>query len=298
MTSTLLIAVLAGLGGMLGWGFSEFATKKSVDKIGTIPSLVWAHVFGTIALVVLLLARWVISTTPVSLHFTLAEWGGFVFFGTLQTIVYYFAYKAFEKGKVSVLSPIFASFAGFVALFSILLFGEVVPGALGIALVIIFGGVILINLDVESLKLSKIRLTGVQGLREILIATVLATIWTLGWDKFSTDKDWMVYTTLLFIFMTISAFAIAYFTKTKLLEAKPGVWKFLWLIGIGEVVAYLAITTGYSSTSYTSVVAVLSGASSLPTILLARAFLKERMSTTQAVASGIIIIGIMILAFA
>lgn len=33
MQNYLLIALISGLGGMLGWGFSEFATKKSVDNI-------------------------------------------------------------------------------------------------------------------------------------------------------------------------------------------------------------------------------------------------------------------------
>lgn len=295
MTSALLIAVLAGLGGMLGWGFSEFATKKSVDKIGTISSLVWAHVFGTIALFILLFARLSLSSEPINLYFSLEEWAGFLFFGTLQTVVYYFAYKAFEKGQVSILSPIFASFAGFVALFSVIFFGEVVHGALALALLVIFGGVILINLDIESLKLNKIRIKSVPGLREILIATALATVWTLGWNKFTVGKDWLSYTTLMFVFMTLSAFILAYLSKTNLLEAKPGVWKFLWLIGLGEVVAYLAITTGYSSTSYTSVVAILSGASSLPTIVLARIFLKEKVGRSQVIASIIIIAGIVLL---
>jgi uncharacterized membrane protein len=54
---TLVIAILAGLGGMLGWGFSEFATKKAVDKVGAISSLVWAHVFGTVLLFALLIIK-------------------------------------------------------------------------------------------------------------------------------------------------------------------------------------------------------------------------------------------------
>ncbi len=120
-------------------------------------------------------------------------------------------------------------------------------------------------------------------------------MWTLGWDKFVGNKDWMVYTTLMFVFMTLSACLIASISKINLLEAKSGVWKFLWLIAIGEVVAYLAITLGYSSTAYVSVVAILSGASSLPTIILARIFLKERMTTVQIVSSLIIIAGIVLL---
>lgn len=295
MQNELLIALFAGLGGMLGWGFSEFATKKSVDKIGTISSLVWAHVFGTIILFSLLFSKLFITHIPVIFPTDSSEWFGLLLFGTLQTIVYYFSYKGFEKGKVAILSPIFASFAGLVALLSVLVFREALHIVLVPALILIFGGVILINLDLESLRAKRFRINGVAGLKEIIIATILATIWTLGWDKFTGDKDWMTYTTLMFVFMTLSAFGIAKIAKINLLEVTSGAWKFLWLIALGEVVAYLAITLGYASTSYTSVVAILSGASSLPTIILARIFLKEKIARMQTIASLIIIAGIILL---
>lgn len=296
VNNALLVAILAGLGGMLGWGFSEFATKKSVDKIGAISSLVWAHVFGTIILFFILFVRWSYGPdVPLIASFRPGEWIGFLIFGALQTVVYYFSYKGFEKGNVSVLSPIFASFAGLVALFSVLVFGEIVSGGLVLALILIFGGVILINLDIKGLRSSRVRIQAVPGLKEIIIATLLATVWTLGWNKFTENKDWMVYTTLMFAWMTVSAYVIARFKKVDLGKVRADAWKFLWLIAIGEVVAYLAITLGYASTRHASVVAVLSGASSLPTIVLARIFLKERLTTTQAIASIIIIAGIVVL---
>lgn len=298
MSRGLFIAILAGCGGMLGWGFSEFATKKSVDRIGTICVLVWAHAFGTLILFFSLLLKALTNHVAIDLPAGPGEWFGLLFFGTLQTTVYYFAYKGFEKGEVSILSPIFASFAGLVALLSVSVFGEVVRAALVPALVLIFGGVLLINLDWCGLKTRRIRITGVAGFREILVATILATVWTLGWDKFTGGKDWMLYTTLMFLFMTISAYLLARLRNIGLLKVESGVWKFLWFIAIGEVVAYLGITLGYASTSYTSVVAILSGASSLPTIVLARIFLKERMTPIQTIASVIIITGIVLLSLA
>lgn len=296
-TSLLFIAILTGLGGMLGWGFSEFATKKSVDKVGAISSLVWAHVFGSIILFVVLIGRVFVSHTPLSSMIPNSgnAWLGLVFFGALQATVYYFAYLAFEKGKVSVMSPIFASFSGLVALLSVAVFGEALHLSLIPALVLIFGGVLLINLDWEHLKARRIRIEMVPGLKEILIATVLATVWTLGWDKFSGNQDWIVYTTFMFVFMTVTAYVIARRANVTLMDVPSGTWKFLWLIAVGEVVAYLAITLGYATTTYTSVVAILSGASSLPTIVLARIFLKERVARSQIIASAIIIIGIILL---
>ncbi len=53
MNQELLIAVLAGLGGMLGWGLADFFAKKTIDEVGDVVSLVWAHIFGTIVLFII-----------------------------------------------------------------------------------------------------------------------------------------------------------------------------------------------------------------------------------------------------
>ena len=296
MHNTLFIAIIAGLGGMLGWGFSEFATKKSVDIVGTISSLVWAHIFGSAILFVLLFSRPLIVHNAALLPANSGDWLELVLFGTLQTVVYYFAYKAFEEGEVSILSPIFASFTGIVALFSVLLFGEMLSATLVPILVVIFAGTIMINLDFKSLKKGELRIKAVVGLKEIIIATLLAAIWTLGWNKAATNKDSLVFTSFMFLFMTLSACALAVQTGNDILKIKSSAWKFLWFVAIGEVVAYLAITIGYATTTHTSVVAVLSGASSAVTIILARIFLKEKMTMLQVESSIIIILGIVLLA--
>lgn len=295
MQPELLIAVLAGLSAMWGWGFAEFATKKSVDKIGSISALVWAHLFGCIILFFYLLVAHFFFNQAITRPANLTEWLGLAFFGSLQTGVYYFAYKGFEKGQVAVLSPIFASFAGLVALFSVLVFGEVIGINLVWSLIFIFIGIILLNIDIPGLKAKRIRIIGAPGVKEVGIATVLATIWTLGWDKFTGDKDWAIYTFFMFIFLTLSAYLISRFHKVNLSNVKPGIWKFLWLIAAGEAVAYLGLSLGYASTSFTSVIAILSGASSLPTIILARIFLKEKVARIQTIGSIIIIVGIILL---
>ena len=294
MHAPLLVAFLAGLGGMWGWGISEFATKKSVDRVGAISSLVWAHVFGTVILLAVLLTSLFVIKAPAMFPTEWTEWLGLLFFGSLQTAVYYFAYKGFESGQVAVLSPIFASFAGWVALISVFFRGEVLGPGLASALMLIFGGVFLINVDLAGLREGRVRLKRVPGLKEILIATVLATGWTLGWGQFTIGKDWLVYATFMFIAMTLSAFVLAWVNRVTLLQGTSGAWQFLWLVGIGEALAYLAISLGYATTPYTSVVAILSGASSLPTILLAWIFLKERMAFIQMVGAAVIIVGIVL----
>lgn len=296
MNHELLIAILAGLGGMLGWGLADLFAKKTIDEIGDIVSLAWAHIFGTIGFFVIAVYSFFHNGSHLALPENTSSWLLLVFFGALQAIVYLLVYRGFGKGQVSVLNPIFASFSGLTALFSVIIFGELLTGNLVLALITLFLGILLLNVDLEALRSRKFNFIRTNGFKEIAIATVLAAIWTLDWDKFVGARSALIYAFLMYLFMTVAIIVYAKFKKINLKITKPLMWKFLVLIGLCETIAYLAITIGYSSTSHTSVVALLSGAFSLPTIILARTFLKEKVSALQTIGAVIIIIGIILLA--
>lgn len=295
MPSELLIAILAGLGGMLGWGLADFFAKKTIDKIGDVQSLAWAGVFGCGVFALAALYQIFINGSSLTIPQDALTWLLLAFFGVLQAAVYLFAYKGFGKGQVALLNPVFASFSGIVALVSILFLGEPTSGLRILILLIIFGGVILMSIDAEALRARRIAFTHVPGFREILIATVLAAAWTVLWYLFVNGKDWVAYALYMFVFMTIAVFVFAWGKRLSLRVGGGNIWLFIALIGISETIAYLAITLGYGATSLTSVVAVLSGGFSLPTIVLAYIFLRERITAIQWVGCVLIVAGVMIL---
>lgn len=293
ISSSLGIAILAGLGGMIGWGLADFFAKKTIDTIGDVTSLVWAHICGTALFAAIALYQ-LLSGHSLQLPQSTTEWGGLVFFGVLQGIVYLLVYRGFGKGQVAVLNPIFASFSGLTAVLSVLFFGELLTGNLILALVVVFVGIVLMNLDPDALRSKKLALLKVPGFAEVAIATILAAFWTVFWNQFIGGKDWVVYALMMYLFMTLALLIYVACTKTSLKFSNRSMWKYLFLIGATEVFAYLAISLGYSATSLTSVVALLSGAFSLPTIILARIFLKERVTRLQTIGSLVIIGGIML----
>ncbi len=295
MHNELLIAVLAGIGGMLGWGLADFFAKKTIDAIGDVVSLVWAHVAGTLVLLLLVLGRFITQGTPFIPHISTPDWGLLVLFGIGQAAVYLFVYKGFGKGQLAVLNPVFASFSGLTALLSMIIYHEVVREHRLLVLGILFVGVLLLSLDFKALATSRPRLTHVPGLREVGFATILAAFWTLFWDKF-IGADWLSYVFLMYVCMTITMFIVAKLQHVDLRFSKKNMWVLLFLIGFCEIIAYLAVSIGYAKTSMTSVVALLSGAFSLPTIILAYIFLKERVTKLQTVGACVIIIGIVLLA--
>lgn len=295
MENSLAIAILGGLGGMLGWGFADFFAKKTIDRIGDLPSLVWAHLFGTSLFILLAVFNFAVTGHFIQLPASLGAWVGLMFFGVLQMLVYWLVYKGFSKGQLAVLNPIFASYSGLVALISIIFFAEKLTGLAAFGLVAIFGGILLMNADLKSLRAR--RLNVAPGLKEVAAAALLAAIWTILWDRFVHNKDFLAYALFMYLFMTVAAVVAAKSQKSSLWPINPKLWKFLLLIGLGETIAYLSISLGFSKTTYTSVVALISGSFSLPTIVLAHWFLKERITRAQEISAAIIIFGIVILSF-
>jgi bacterial/archaeal transporter family protein len=295
MQNDLFIAILAGVGGMLGWGLADFFAKKTIDQIGDIVSLAWGHIFGTGVLFFIIMYRLVAYGERVSVPDGFEAWSLLALFGIAQAIVYLFVYKGFSKGQLAILNPIFASFSGITAILSIVIFGEVVTGHVIWGLVTLFLGILFISSDLEALKIKRFSFTHIPGFKEIAFATLLAAFWTLFWDKFIGGMNWLSYALFMYLFMTLTILVIARLRRINLWVVQRSTWKFLFLIGMSETIAYLAISLGYSSTSLTSIIALLSGSFSLPTIILAYLFLKEKITTLQTIGSLVVIVGIIIL---
>jgi drug/metabolite transporter (DMT)-like permease len=296
MDDSLTIAIIAGLGGMLGWGFADFFAKKTIDVIGDIASLVWAHSIASLILLVYIVQKYLSDSSAFPQTF---EEGSIIFFfGGLQALVYILVYRGFGKGKLAVLNPVFSSYAGITALLSILIFNEVVNDSLLVGLGVVFAGILLVSMDIAGLKKKRLKLAGHPGLNEILLATVFAAIWTLFWAQFISGKDWKIYASLMYVSMSVIIIWYAFLSRAKLAVNKAAVWKFLLGIGIAEIVAYVSISYGFSETTRTSIIAVLSGAFALPVIILSRIFLQEKVDLVHRAGSFAIILGIVIISIA
>jgi drug/metabolite transporter (DMT)-like permease len=294
--SELAVAVIAGLGGMLGWGFADFFAKKTIDAVGDIVTLAWAHVFGTAAFLIVVLLKLSLHH-PVQIPDSIGTWLLLLLFGALQALIYLLLYRGFGKGQLAVLNPVFSSFSGITAFVSIAFLGEAARAGQWLILAVLFVGVMAISLDLRALPTGRIRLVRVPGLPEVVAATALAAVWTLGWNRFLEGKDWASYAALMYVFMTATILIASLGQRTVLTIKKSNVWSYMVLIGLCETGAYCAISMGYSATSRTSVIALTSGAFSLPTIVLARVFLNDRVNRIQGIGIALIISSIAALAF-
>jgi drug/metabolite transporter (DMT)-like permease len=226
------------------------------------------------------------------------EIGSLLFFGALQAVVYFFVYRAFAVGKVSLLNPVFSTYSGLVVLLSVVVFGETLHLNQLLLVIATFVGVMLMSIEFESDTNRMLSFDNIKGLSDIVIATLLASVWTLMWAHFVAHKDWLVYATAMYIAMFLTILIICAIQKINLRIKDRALWKYFFFIGIGEVIAYAGISIGYSQTMHTSIVAVLSAAFSVPSVVLGRLFLKERMNQQQYVGVAAVIVAGALLALA
>jgi uncharacterized membrane protein len=284
-----LIAIGAGAGAMVGWGFADFFAKLGVDRIGSIPALIWAHLFGATLIVLVVVTRDVVSAHSPDLPHSARTWVELAAFGAAQATVYLLLYRGFERGRLSVLNPIFSSYAGIAALAAILFFGDNLNLGQGLAVIAIFCGVLFLSFDAE--EGAPRRIGGTPGLREVVAATVLAGCWTVLWDQLVSDADWWTLAALMYLFMAATLLITARVSGTSLRRPPRELMPILIGIGAAEVVAYLSVSVGFAETALTSVVALLSGAFPIIAIALGHLFLRERLARVQLVGASVVLLG-------
>lgn len=116
--SRVLISVLGGLSGMLGWGTSDFFANIASEKFGHRKTLLYSQVAGLLLIAVIgifLIKDFSVSFQNLILMFVCA---------LAYTTGYLFFYKAFEIGNVSVVSALINLQTIFVVLIAFFLFGQ------------------------------------------------------------------------------------------------------------------------------------------------------------------------------
>lgn len=290
MNHGLLVAIIGGLGGMFGWGFADFFAKKTIDRADDLTTLFWSQLVGIIPLAVIFAAH------PNVPHLNTYDPLFLVLFGVVSGLSYLPVYTAFGKGKISLLSPVFASWSVLVVLVSAFIFKEAIPGLRWVAIALTFAGILTITADPRDLKrVWRKKGHSVQGLPEIFAAMIIYSIWLVFLKHFLNHKPWVYYLLVIRTFSTLALFVYARARSRSLTIKDRSLWKYVALIGVFDVMAFGFVSYAFSATPYTSVVAILAATFSLPTMILARIYLNERISRLHALAALLILCGIAII---
>ena len=292
MDKLLLIALLGGFGVMLGWGITDFFAKKTVNKIGDAATLFWMQFLGIFPLLFIFIFNFNINDINLSNILLVSFWA------LVDGAGYLFFFRALEKGKVSIISPIVASYSAFSVIISAIIFGEKIEIQTIIFLLLIFFGIMIASVNLRQIRKDvSDNKNKIRGIPEALFAVLLFAIWFPFWNDFiNKGESWI---TLLLGFRIFIAIFVFLFAKYKFIPLKiKNIKIFRWIIlmALLDIGAYLALTWSYSKSNYTSLIAMLSSTFFVPTLILAKIFLKERLNVSQWIGITLIFTSIILLA--
>lgn len=285
-----LLSIFAGLGGMFGWGVSDFFANTASDKIGHLRTLFWSQIAG-----VSLIALFVLFLTP-SFVIPPFLFALIVFAGVTYALGYLLFYKAFEIGNVSVVSSVSNLYAIFMVLISYFVRGQSITSFQIAGIVSIVFGATLVSINIQELRQGTVSL--LKGVKETIASTIMFGIFAWPLNEYIVEQvDWLSVSFLMKIVAILTVFLISLFQKKSLrITQSRNLLPLGLAIGFLEALAILSVTFGQSYGDGI-IVAPISSALTVVTISLAVLFLKEKIAKIQALGIAFVITGIIGMAF-
>ena len=275
------MAALLALGGAFCWGVGDFLGGLAARRMAVIAVLAISQAIGLAGLLVWVLAsREDFPGVEALLPATAAGVAGLVGLAAL--------YRGLAVGAMGIVAPISAA-SPVVGLTADAVQGTF-PAALqwlGIALVL--AGIVALSL--ESSDRSGGRVASGVGLA--LVAALGFGLFVIGLDAGSDESaEWAVVAArAVSVFLAVLA-ALVLWTS---LRPSRGAWPLLVGVGIGDTLANVLVAVA-STRGAVGIVAVLSATYPIVTVLLARVFLDERLTSPKRAGGVVAIAGAVLVA--
>lgn len=163
--SAIIQSILAGLGGMFGWGISDFFGGLYSKKIGRFKTFFWSQLAGLVFATLLLFVFAINLKIPTMIAVLLPV------ASVLYAAAYLLFYKGFEMGDVSIISATINLWAVFTMLFAFIFLGQRLSTLQFLGVLMIIVGVALVSLKGSDIKDQNIKL--VSGVKETILAAFL-----------------------------------------------------------------------------------------------------------------------------
>lgn len=277
--------VLFGLVSMLSWGIADFFAARAIRRTGVFKTLVWGQ---TVGLLVLIAVAFLVGFAIPSFYMLVI----ILITGFLNVVACLSFYRGLQVGKVSIVSPVSASWVMVTVILSLVFLGETLNQLQAIGVVLTITGVLLTSFKFRDLlgRRSESLAAGVQfavismvawGVHYVFIDVLIAE---LGWFlPVLSVKAVTVFSLLLY-----SGFA------NRSLSYPKSVVPMVVAIGLLEATAFTAYGAGVAS-EFTAIVAPVAATFPVVTIVLARIFFKEMVEINQKIGIGAVLAGLVLL---
>ncbi|MGD0995508.1 MAG: DMT family transporter [Candidatus Bathyarchaeia archaeon] len=281
---TLEIGILFAITTMLSWGVADFFAKKAIDKTGYRASLVINQSVSLVPIFICVILFFRVPSFTVDLVFTILLTGVFGIIG------YIFLYRGFQKGNVSVVSPISACWAIITTLLAVFLFKEQLTLLQIIGVVVVFVGVFLASTNLAELRKS-MKYWRHNGVMDGIICMIAWGI-TYALIKPIVAVAGPIMALLLFRAVAIlTLFSWVGVTKTKISLPARLIFLFIIIAGLLDFSGFLTFNLSLT-TEFVSIVGPIAATYPAVTVMLAYVFLKERVANNQKIGIAAILTGL------
>jgi drug/metabolite transporter (DMT)-like permease len=288
--SAVIQSILAGLGGMFGWGLYDFFGGLFSRSIGNFRMFFWSQLAGLVFIALLGVVF------AANLNIPLGNVALISVASVLYAVAYLLFFKGFELGNVSIISATMNLWAVFTMLFAFLILGQRLSSFQFVGVVMILVGVALVSLKWDDIKNQNINLF--SGVKETVLAAFLFGIFWIFSEVISEDIGWV--STTLFVKVGIVLFMLLFSTLVKrelrVSQTSPKIMATILFAGVIEAAALAVVNWGLTIGD-AILVTPISSALSIVTIALAVVFLKEKITALQGTGMAIVISGIVLTAF-
>ncbi len=269
----------------IGWGTADFFAKVSSERIGASSTLFWMQGVSALALGLLILLTGAWPAAPGW------AWAGALALGLSNMVAVFFLYRAFEVGKLSLVSPIASSFPAVSLLLALIFLDAPWTPLKAAGIVTILGGTLLASLVPGDASAEERLRPVANGVPEALVACLVTggTMFGLAYvaePLGSLTSTWVlraVATALLLIGLGLRRAIVA--------PPTGRLWAVVLAVAAFDTLAFV----GYNQSlvgGEVGLAAPISGTFAIVTLVLARVVLKERLKPHQwlgvlAVLTGI-----------
>jgi bacterial/archaeal transporter family protein len=289
--SKTLLSILAGLGGMLGWGTSDFLANQVSDKIGNVRAFFWSQIAGLILIVILtFILATPFATSPQLFIITILS-------GISYALGYLLFYKGFEVGNVSVVSAVVNLQNIFIIAIAYFIYGQRITFVQISALIIIMIGITLVSVDFSDFKKGKVSL--LNGVKETLLSTIMFGVFYWPVNEYIVERThWLSTTVITKLSALVFVFLLSVWKKDHLhiTSKSKKLWLIVFAVGILEAIGVSSVSFGLS-VGDSILVAPIASSLTIVTVGLAIIFLKEKISKIQGVGIMLTVLGIILTAF-
>lgn len=274
------------------WGTAIFLAAIASRRIGNVLTLFWMQLFGFLVALFFLLVNF--HSLPI--NSLIRNIPLLIVVAVLQVIAYLSFYKGLEKAQISLVSPIGAAWGLVTAVLGVVFLKESLGILQVLSIILIVFGISLLSVNIwDLIKLKKVSL--LVGVREGVVAM-------LGWGislfllVFATkDLGWFLPALVFRLFVLFLMVGYMVFTRRPfVVKSTKSTMFLLLLIGVFDIAGFFSYSLGVSG-SYASIVAPISSAFALVTVILAKVFLKEKWELNKIfgillIAAGLVLISV------